>query len=274
MSRIIKNSQIVANPRLIEAAKLPDLESMNINKEKPEWEAAASPKTDQEKLNLEQLKGESEKIIRETEEMVVELLNRAREEARLIIADAQEEADNIRARLYEEAQEIRKEAYEEGYAEGLKKAWEEMEEKLAEARQKSEQIVEEARQLKLSILNSVEKDIVKLALAIAKKIVVAELKSNPESILEVVREAISFLDQPENVTLRVNPEDMELLTLLREKGDFNDIENEVANFEIKTDNRISPGGAIIESDKGIVDAQLETRIASIEEALGHEFTGE
>lgn len=271
MSRIIKNSQITSNPRLIKAAFLPDLESLN---DKEAQTATSFSEIEQEKLSVEQLKDESEKIIKETEAMVVELLNKAKEEAKLIIAEAEEEADNIRARVYEEAQEIRKQAEKEGYEEGLKRAEEEMREHLAEAERQSCQMVEEARQLKLAILHSVEKDIVRLAMAIARKIIVAELKSNPESILEVVREAISFIDQPENVTLRVNPQDFEILNLLREKGDLNDIENEVSRLELKSDVRINPGGAVIESDKGIVDAQLETRILSIEEALEHEFTGE
>ncbi|SHG58366.1 flagellar assembly protein FliH [Thermosyntropha lipolytica DSM 11003] len=272
MSKIIKNSQIALNPRLIEAARLPVLK--DLPQSQGESAVVINNEIDREKIDLDQLKGESEKIIKETEEMVVELLNKAREEARLILAEAEEEADHIRARVYEEAEEIREKAKKEGYEEGWQKARAEMERELKEAKEQSKQMIEEARRLKLAIINSAEKDIVRLAMAIARKIVVAELKANPESIREVVREAISFLDQPENVMLRVNPEDFKILNLLRERGDFNDIESEMPNLEIRVDNRLSPGGVVVESDRGTVDARLETRWASLEDALEHELTGE
>lgn len=268
MSKIIKNSRIVSNPRIIETINLPPLGLNNDNF------IPVNETKNAEKSEVELLRNESEKIIKETENMVIELLQKAREEARLIIAEAQEEADVIRSKVYEEAQEIRKQAEKEGYEEGLNKAEEEMQKARAEAELKCQEIIEEARRIKLEIMHSVEDDMVRLAVAIAKKIIVAELKTNRESILEVIREAISFLDQPENITLRVNPQDMKILNLLMEKGDFADIESEAINMELKPDSRISPGGVVVESDKGMVDAQIETRISSIEEALEHELAGE
>lgn len=269
MSKIIKNSKIVSNPRIIETIKLPPLGLNNNESFIPVNEVKKD-----ENSELEQLKNESEKIIKETENMVMELLEKAREEARLIIAEAQEEADIIRGKVYEEAHQIREQAEKAGYEEGLNKAWEEMQKARAEAEIERKEIIEEARRIKLEIMHSVEEDIVKLAMAIAKKVIVAELKTNRESILEVIREAISFLDQPENVTLRFNPQDMKIINLLMKKGDFADIESEALNMELKPDSRITPGGVIVESDKGMVDAQIETRISSIEEALEHEFAGE
>ncbi|MBO8159348.1 FliH/SctL family protein [Thermosyntropha sp.] len=271
MSRIIKNSKVNLTPRVINVIKVSPAEE---NDEFIPLNDNDINDISPEELQLEDLKNESEKIIKETEDMAMELLQKAREEAKLIIAEAQEEADTIRAQVYEEAQELRKKAEQEGYEEGIKRALEEMEEKIEKSREESEQIIEEASRLKLEIMRSVEQDIVSLALAVAKKVIMAEIKSNPAIILDVVREAISFLDQPGNITLRVNPEDMKVLNKLMEKGDFADIENEAGNVELKPDFRITQGGFIIESEKGVVDAQIETRLTSIEEAFNHEVSGE
>jgi flagellar biosynthesis/type III secretory pathway protein FliH len=227
---------------------------------------ALSP-LDMEKQELEEIKNESQKILAETEQLVMDLLQKAREEARNIISASQEEADVLRNQVFEESKVIREEAKTRGYQEGLKKAQTEIEADRQMAIEQNRQIIEEARQMKLDILNTAEKDVVRLVMAIAKKIINSELLANPQTISNIVRQAISNLDSPENVRVYVKPEQLQILLDSIELEGLNEIGSHDIAIEIKPDRRITAGGCIVESGNGFVDAQLETRINKVEESI-------
>lgn len=217
----------------------------------------------QEKENLENIKQESEKIIAESEGLVNEILEKARGEAKSIISLAQEDAERI---LAEAAQEMQKRK-EEGYQQGLKQAQQEIENDRQLAMEQGKQIVDEAYQTKLEIIQSAEKDIIRLVLAITRKVIAAELGTRPELIVSIVREAISSLDNPENIKVYVNPGDIELLTEKIYQSELAEIGSQETAINIKPDARISCGGCILESNSAIVDASIETRLENIENAL-------
>jgi len=216
---------------------------------------------------LAYLKEQSQIILAETENMVMELLQKARDEARGILSAAQEEAEMVRSQAEEEALQIRKRAEEEAYAEGLKRAQLDIEEDRQAALQQSKEIIEEARQTKIQIMRSCESDIVRLVMAVAKKVIASELATNPDIIINVLRESISYLDTPENITVYVNPRDLERLLDVTKKETFFDIGTNDVHLSFQADDRISPGGCSLESEGGSVDTRLETRIAAVEQAL-------
>ena len=272
MSRIIKNGNAVfSQPILIEPFRF-----MEISEEVPicEYEEIDEPSAEEKNDELEiaqrefeRLKEESQLILTETEQMVMELLQKARDEARSILSGAQEEAELVRSQAEEEAQQIRKRAFEEAYAEGLKKAQLDIEEDRQAALQQSAEIIEEARQTKIQIMRSCESDMVRLVMAVAKKVIASELTTNPDIIINVLRESISYLDKPDNIMVYVNPRDLERLLDVTKTETFFDIGTNDVNLNFQGDDRISPGGCSLESEGGSVDTRLETRIAAVEQAL-------
>lgn len=265
LSRIIKNTNLfVSHPRIIEF-----LDTLAREEDYPETEEIipSISELEQEKEEIEALKGESLKILAETEQLVMELLEKARNEAQSIISNAQEEVDFMRAQVMEEAKETREQAGIEGYTDGLKRAQAEIEADRQMAMEQSQQLVEEARRTKLSILDSAEIDMVRLVMAIARKVIVAELSINPQAIVEIVRQAIYYLDSPENLRVYVNPTDLQaLLDAIALEG-LSQIGSRDMAIDLKGDQRISSGGCIIDSSMGSVDAQLEGRMRKVEEAI-------
>ncbi len=258
MSKVIKNSSLSSQPKVIEVAK--------IETYKPTIVAESSDYLN-EIDELAVLEDESQKIIKETEQMVIDLLEKAQGEAREIMANAQDEADVVRSEVYAEAKQLKEESKKTGYEEGLKLANEEIKFDRERAIEQNQLIVEEARQTKLEILRSVESDIVRLVMAITKKTIVNELETNPDSIMNIVKEAINHLDNPQNVRVYVNPSEMDRLLELLENELLADIGSEEIRVDVKGDNRISSGGPLIESDSGSVDARIETKLANIEKGL-------
>lgn len=261
MSRVIKGDYLrVFEPRLIDLGEI-------IAHQKNEESIAETPVIRQEEVaSLEQVEQEAARILQETEQMVMELLERARNQAREILDEAREEADLTLSKAREEAQQLREKSYQEGYQEGLETARQAMQAELDQTHQQCQQMLEEARNTKLAMFRSSEADMIKLCLAVAKRVVAAEVSTNQQVVSAILQEALSYIDQPENLTLYVNQKDLETILELMQTHNFSDIGNK-ANFQVQADNRISPGGLRLESDSGTVDARLETRLANVEKAF-------
>ena len=268
MSKVIKNEQAILTPPIV----IDSLE-LTVIEDKVENEVICADDNnqinllEQEKQEIEKIKLESQKILKETEQMVIELLQKARDEARDIITNAREEAEVIKMQAGEEAVAIRQKAHKEAYEEGLRQAHQEIEGDRQAAIQQSQALLEEARQSKLKLFRSYEADMVRLVMAMVKKVIAGELKTNPDIIINILQEAIDFLDRPENITVYVNPQEVENILEVMDKGYLTDIGSNNINMDIKADERISRGGCLLESDAGSVDAQLETRIASVNNAI-------
>ena len=260
MSKIIKNSSLSTKPKLIELTDIQEL--------KHTITASLANYDSQSYSNeINALKAEGEQILKETEQMVFELLERAREEAAEIMLNAQEEADVIRQNVYNEAKLLREEARTTGYEEGLKKAQEEIESDRQRALEQNQLLIEEARQTKLAILRGVETDMVRLVIAVTKKVIANELSTNPKLIINIVRDAISYLDNPENLLVYVNPAELENLLQLMTDEALTEIGSKEIKVEVKGDSRVSCGGCLIESDNGSIDARIETKLDIIEQGL-------
>jgi len=268
LSRVIKNAEMLLSPPIVI-----DLTELIGTEEESENELALV--TDDNSINLldieqqelERVKKESSSILAETEQMVMELLQKARDESRDIISNAREEAEVIKAQAAEEAARIRQQTLKEAYEEGLRRAHEEIEADRQMAMRQSQEILEEARQTKIKLFRSSETDMVRLVIAVAKKVIAGELQTNPGIIVNVVQEAIDYLDRPENVTVYVNPRDMESVLEVMNHGSLTDIGSNNLSIGLKGDDRVSAGGCLLESDAGSVDAQLETRTASVLNAV-------
>jgi len=100
-----------------------------------------------------------------------------------------------------------------------------------------------------------EEEVLELVMAVARRLVRRELRSDPGEIIGVVREGLASLPIGERqVTVQLHPEDA---TLVREV--FSGNENGPA-CRILDDPALSRGGARISTDISIIDATLETRI--------------
>lgn len=262
LSNIIKSHLVIEQPKIISSFITDENEARDVINLIPTIDPVEIEKEELEKLRLE-----SNNILSETETMVLELLEKARNDARNLITDAQDEASVIRTQVYEEADTIRNQAQQEGYREGLKKAQQEIETDRLAALEQSRTIMEEARQTKLKTINSMERDISQLVMAISKKIIAGELVTNPQVIINVVRKAISFLDNPENITVYVNPHDMEGLLAGIETHELTEPGAKETPIVVRPVDRIETGGCVVESDIGRVDARVETRAANVERAL-------
>lgn len=174
----------------------------------------------------------------------------AKQQAGEIIAGAWREAEGIIASAQKKAEALLDSAKRDGYGNGLAH-WNEA---LATAWKSRDEYIAKN-----------EAELVQLAVRVAEKLIGEELRSSPETISTIVREALRSVRRAKSFVLQVHPADAAILdervTALRAAaGPFREI-------EIAANPSLSRGDCIVESDIGIIDARLETQLKNMERAL-------
>lgn len=201
----------------------------------------------------------------DTQSIVAEAEQKGREKAQKIIEHAQAEAKKLidQAKVYGETakQEAHKEGFKLGKEDGYKAGYEEFAVLMNEAKNLIGQAVRERE----AILRGIEPELAKLSLSIAEKILTEELKINPEIVVGVVKKALGKIKAREEVTINVNPEDLEYVKENRQV--FAGIVEGLRNLEIVSNPRVDRGGCLIETNLGNTDARISTQLAAIEAAF-------
>ena len=103
---------------------------------------------------------------------------------------------------------------------------------------------------------------VRLAVAIARKIIGAELETSPDTVVKIVREALSSGRRARQVSIKVPATDVARVRAGIPKLDL------AASCEVDViGGDIEAGGCVIEMEFGIIDARLETQLRLIEQSL-------
>lgn len=107
--------------------------------------------------------------------------------------------------------------------------------------------------------------VVKLALAIAKRIVARDIEIDEGAVLVRSREAIRKVVGVDKVKILVNSSDEEYIR--EHRNELMSYADSVKEIAIEGDNKVERGGCIIESDLGNIDARISTQFEIVEEAL-------
>jgi len=162
------------------------------------------------------------------------------------------------SRLEELQAEARAEARAEGHAEGLAAGSEEVQRRIARL---DELLIALARPFD-KLDDSVEKQLVELAMTVVKQLFRREIKMEPTHVIGVVREAIQMLPAASrNVSVHLHPDDAELV-----RETLSPVDGERA-WAIVEDPLISRGGCTVTTDSSQIDARAETRVNTIVNAI-------
>jgi flagellar assembly protein FliH len=160
---------------------------------------------------------------------------------------------------------VRQEAFDEGFAAGVAHAQAQLEGPASAMAAAASQL----QSMRGDAAASVEPAAVELALRIAEQALGAWLVVDRAVVVEVVRGALRRLVERDRVLILVNPDDLEVVRdhAARLVGELGGIEH----CEVQAERRVRPGGAIVRTAEGEVDATLETKLARAREVLEHEL---
>jgi len=159
--------------------------------------------------------------------------------------------------------QLQQDAYGKGYAEGLKSQDKNVAAKLDVLTAATKAIP----QIKKDILQKGEEQMVKLAIAIAEKILQQEVSTRKEIILDVLKGALKNIAETDGMKIHLNPQDFRYM--MEVKKDFLQSFDGIRNIVFEEDSSIKRGGAVVETMFGEVDARLENQLREIKTALLH-----
>ncbi|WP_297057782.1 FliH/SctL family protein [Thermosulfurimonas sp.] len=170
------------------------------------------------------------------------------------------------------------EGFEKGYLEGKSRAEKEIAQKkalleaeLSERIKAVDQFMASLRESASRAVLSLDREILGLLKLLAQKLLFKETLRDETIILRVIREALKEVAEGARVVIKVHPQEAEFLKALNLQSLSS---RSFAEIRLEEDPSVTPGGCILETDFGTVDATLENRWAEIlkalEEAAGHE----
>jgi flagellar assembly protein FliH len=165
--------------------------------------------------------------------------------------------------------EIEHQAYQKGFLEGQKAGIESRAGQIDSMLGILRQTLIQAQKLQKEIYLTVEKEVVALVLAIARKVVCQEVTTNKDVVLCVAKEALSKVRVPGEITVKLNPFDLEVINDTKRPMSY--FRNHIENVTFQPEETISRGGCVIETNMGTIDARLEKQFRVIEEMFQAEM---
>lgn len=110
-----------------------------------------------------------------------------------------------------------------------------------------------------------EQEVLDLAFEIAGRILGHELKERPDTIAQMTREALKQVIDCKRITVRANPDDLSYLQNLR--SDIADQLSQETRFELISDNKVQPGGCVIDTERGSLDARVGSQLETLKNNL-------
>ena len=170
-----------------------------------------------------------------------------------------DEIEAMQKQAYDEAfAQGKEEGYSQGFTEGSKQGYDENVQALQAKTAEFAGLMDSLSQPFKALDAEVEKELVKLAIAIATQIIRREIKLDPGQVIAAVREAIKVLPlSSQKISLHLHPEDVELV---RSALSLDDLSPAWRMFE---DPLITRGGCKVDTEVSHIDATVENRLAAV-----------
>ena len=115
------------------------------------------------------------------------------------------------------------------------------------------------------LLEEIQPQVVRLAIAIARRIVEAEIRQDRRIVQRTVRTALEDLAYASGVQIRVHPNDEPLIQQVVTTDDM--IISSFSPVTVVPDPSVQRGGCVVESDRGIIDATISTQFVQLQKSL-------
>jgi len=184
------------------------------------------------------------------------IIQQARAEAAQLSAEAAQLVAEARARVAQ----IEQQARESGLAEARTAFQLEVNAAADELRQQLATTLDELAGLRSVIAAQLEAEMVRLALEIARKVVQREVTVDPDIPIALARLALQRFHRTD-AKVRLHPDDYEYVN--RHQAAL----NAQSAIQLIADPSVGRGGCIVQTERGEIDARLESQFANIERGI-------
>lgn len=190
----------------------------------------------------------------ERQQMIEEVLLEARQQADEIVKKAEQYQNDVQQAAMEKGLNEARQTIENEIAERVNAEVSPMRETLAET-------IAKVSALEAEITSKIEKELLEFSLEIAKKVVGREVTIDREVALTLVKISLAKLHSRTFAQIYLNPQDLAFVEAHRDRLNFQ------GSIELIEDNSISPGGCLVRTETGDIDARIESQFDEIAHGL-------
>lgn len=169
-----------------------------------------------------------------------------------ILKKVMEDAEKYKLEVASECEELKEKAQKDGFKEGYQK-W-------------AEQIAKLENEI-IKVRLDLEKMLIPVALKAAKKIVGREIELSNDTIVDIVSNSLKAVSQHKKITIYVNKKDLDALEQNRPR--IKEIFESLESLSLKERGDIARGGCVIETEAGIINAQIDNQWSALERAFAN-----
>ena len=208
---------------------------------------------------------EAEQIRQDAEKAAFEEVRRKTNESQAALQKAKDEAARIEAEARQAGETVRKEAYNAGFAEGREAGFQSGKEEADRLIGRLHAMLEGILNRRQEILNETEQQIVDLVLLMTRKVVKVLSESSRNVVAANIVQALRKVKNRGTVTVRVNLRDAEFVSA-HIKEFLAAVEN-ISGLSVAEDSSVDPGGCIVDTDFGSVDARIMSQLEELEQKI-------
>ncbi|HVQ14204.1 MAG TPA: FliH/SctL family protein [Vicinamibacterales bacterium] len=163
--------------------------------------------------------------------------------------------------LNERLAALERDAFSKGFAQGERAGGEASAQRAEAMLRRLTETLEELTTLRQQMIHETERQMVQLALAIARRVVHREVSLDQDLLIAMARVALDRLGESAQVTVRLSPEDFAATAAVRSAQWTG------TQVTVVADARVGRGGCRVESEFGTMDAGVDGQIHEIARAL-------
>ncbi len=188
----------------------------------------------------------------------VETLDEIRTRHKNELESASKEMESLKQMAEKQVEEAYQKGLKEGHAKGLEEGRQEYADKALDMQQRVQELLEATEAATTSYFTQIEDRLVEFAMSIARKVVGTAVEQHREIAVKLAKDAIEQATERSKILLIVNPVDLDILK--EHKVELMSVATGIKKVEIETSERVHPGGVILESDGGSIDATILTML--------------
>lgn len=153
-----------------------------------------------------------------------------------------------------------REAYERGFAQGERAGQDAARTRVEATLARLGSTIADLASLRSGLLRKSEQDLVRLAVAIAERIVRREIEIDRDVLVAMARAAIGRLGQGAVATIALHPDDLAAIRTEATDAD-------AGGIRVVADSQVPSGGGLVTSSFGTIDVGLDAQIREVVAAL-------
>ena len=176
----------------------------------------------------------------------------AKEGVKELLKDA---LDKAKRQSIEIKVRAKKEGHDTGYEEGFKKGEEAAQKEFSPFLATIEDLIADLTIFRKNMYDKVEREMVEMVVSLAKKVIHFEFSTRDDAVQEMIRLAVQSVLDRESMVIKINPADKGYAESFR--PELHHLFSEIKNITFEAHSGVERGGCIVETNFGVVDAQID-----------------